>query len=115
MTHPQALDPWLEGYLAYLLEVRRQARRTVVDVRCTLKRAAEAFEATQPGVALWELALVDFPGSGPITRFPSNRRRTRGRGSARDFPPAEALTWWRPGGVGPMAYRQWARPGALCS
>jgi site-specific recombinase XerD len=60
MTRLQALDPWLEGYLAYLLEVRRQARRTVVDVRCTLKRAAEAFEATHPGVALWELALVDY-------------------------------------------------------
>ena len=33
------LDPWIEGYLAYLLEVRRQTPRTVIDVRSTLRRA----------------------------------------------------------------------------
>jgi integrase/recombinase XerD len=60
MSRPQPLDPWIEGYLAYLREVRRQTHRTVVDVRCTLKRASEAFAATHPGVALWELALRDY-------------------------------------------------------
>lgn len=54
------LDPWIEGYLAYLLEVRRQAERTVVDTRSTLKRASEAFAITHPGVALWELSLRDY-------------------------------------------------------
>jgi integrase/recombinase XerD len=60
MTRTQTLDPWIEGYLGYLREVRRQAKRTACDVRCTLKRVAEAFEATHPGVALWELELVDY-------------------------------------------------------
>jgi len=60
MTGARRLDPWIEGYLGYLAEVRRQAKRTVSDVRCTLKRVAEAFAATHPGVALWELELVDF-------------------------------------------------------
>jgi site-specific recombinase XerD len=60
MTRAVRLDPWIEGYLAYLAEVRRQARRTVSDVRCTLKRVAEAFERTHPGVSLWELELVEF-------------------------------------------------------
>ena len=36
------LDPWIEGYLTYLLEVRRQTPRTVIDVRSTLRRASEA-------------------------------------------------------------------------
>jgi len=56
------LDPWIEGYLAYLAEVRRQAPRTVADVRCTLRRVAEAFAETHPGVALWELELRDYLG-----------------------------------------------------
>ena len=54
------LDPWIEGYLAYLLEVRRQTKRTVVDVRSTLKRAVEAFAATHPAMSLWELELADY-------------------------------------------------------
>jgi hypothetical protein len=33
------LDPLIEGYLRYLAEVGRKAPRTVIDVRCTLKRA----------------------------------------------------------------------------
>ncbi len=60
MSRALALDPWIEGYLGYLLEVRRQAPRTVVDVRSTLKRVGEAFAITHPGVALWELELRDF-------------------------------------------------------
>ena len=40
--------------------MRRQTPRTVVDVRSTLKRAGEAFAATHPGVALWELSLRDY-------------------------------------------------------
>lgn len=60
MSAASRLDPWIEGYLAYLLEVRRKTKRTVTDVRCTLKRAREAFEASHPGQALWELELVDY-------------------------------------------------------
>jgi site-specific recombinase XerD len=54
------LDPLIEGYLTYLLEVGRKAPRTVVDVRCTLKRAVDAFVTRRPGVSLWKLALEDY-------------------------------------------------------
>lgn len=54
------LDPLIEGYLAYIQEVGRKAPRTVVDVRCTLKRAAEAFAMRCPGVPLWRLTLEDY-------------------------------------------------------
>ncbi len=62
MSDLARLDPWIEGYLAQLLAVRRQAPRTVADVRCTLKRASQAFAATHPGRALWELELRDYLG-----------------------------------------------------
>lgn len=54
------LEAWVEGYLDYLLEVKRNAKRTVVDVRCTLKRASEAMERIRPGVELWKLSLEDY-------------------------------------------------------
>jgi site-specific recombinase XerD len=54
------LDPLIEGYLTYLLEVGRKAPRTVVDVRCTLKRAAQAFAQRRPRVPLWKLSLEDY-------------------------------------------------------
>ena len=53
-------DPLIEGYLAYLSEVRRQAPRTIVDVRSSLKRAVIALEAMRPGVAMWKRPLEDF-------------------------------------------------------
>lgn len=54
------LDPLIEGYLSYLTEVGRKVPRTVIDVRCTLKRAIEALEPRRPGVPLWKLALEDY-------------------------------------------------------
>jgi site-specific recombinase XerD len=53
-------DPLTEGYLRYLAEVGRKAPRTVVDVRCTLKRAVEAFATRRPEVPLWRLVLEDY-------------------------------------------------------
>jgi integrase/recombinase XerD len=53
-------DPWVEGYLAYLTEVRRLTPRTVVDVRCTLKRAIKGVAAARPEVSLWKLSLEDY-------------------------------------------------------
>jgi site-specific recombinase XerD len=55
-----SLDPLIEGYLTYLLEVGRKAHRTVVDVRCTVKRAFDAFATRRPGVSLWRLSLEDY-------------------------------------------------------
>jgi site-specific recombinase XerD len=60
MRTSSRLDPWIEGYLDYLRDVRRQGPRTVSDVRCTLKRASEALAVTKPEVALWELELEDY-------------------------------------------------------
>jgi site-specific recombinase XerD len=54
------LDPWLEGYLSYLSDVRRLQHRTVVDVRCTLKKVGEFMSAARPGVPLWKLTLDDY-------------------------------------------------------
>jgi len=54
------LDPMIEGYLAYLGEVGRKAPRTIVDVRCTLRRALVELEAIRPGVALWKRPLEDY-------------------------------------------------------
>ena len=60
MSGPEALDPWIEGYLAYLTDVRRQAARTVIDVRCTLKRACAAMARLRPGTPLWKAPLEDY-------------------------------------------------------
>lgn len=54
------MDPWIEGYLSYLDKVGRKTPRTIVDVRCTLRRATSHFERTKPGVTLWHLSLEDY-------------------------------------------------------
>jgi integrase/recombinase XerD len=54
------LDPLIEGYLDYLADVGRKAPGTVVDVRCTLRRASTSLERLAPGVPLWKLKLTDY-------------------------------------------------------
>jgi site-specific recombinase XerD len=54
------LDPLIEGYLSYLLNVGRKTPRTVVDVRCTLRRAAEHFVQDAAGTPLWHLTFEQF-------------------------------------------------------
>lgn len=54
------LDPLMEGYLDYLADVGRKAPGTLVDVRCTLRRASAALERLTPGVPLWKLKLTDY-------------------------------------------------------
>jgi len=54
------LDPWIEGYLDYQLKVRRLSARSVVDVRCTLRRAVLMMEQIRPGVLLWKVTLEDY-------------------------------------------------------
>ena len=53
------LDPLIEGYLDYLREVQRKAHRTIVDIRCTLKRVSERMNRVNPGTALWKTSLHD--------------------------------------------------------
>lgn len=55
-----ALDPLIEGYLTYLDKVGRKTPRTIVDVRCSLRKAVSGLQAIRPGVDLWRLKLEDF-------------------------------------------------------
>jgi len=59
MTKPNTdmMDPWIEGYLSYLDTIGRKTPRTIIDVRCTLRRAITGL---RPGVALWHLPLEDY-------------------------------------------------------
>jgi integrase/recombinase XerD len=54
------LDPLIEGYLSYLDKVGRKTPRTIVDVRCTLRRAMAGLEQIRSGVDLWRLSLEDY-------------------------------------------------------
>jgi integrase/recombinase XerD len=54
------LDPLIEGYLSYLDKVGRKSPRTIVDVRCTLKRVIAGTAHRRPGVDLWRLTLEDY-------------------------------------------------------
>lgn len=55
-----ALDALIEGYLAYLGKVACKCPRTVIDVRCTLRKAIAGLGTLRPGVELWHLTLEDF-------------------------------------------------------
>lgn len=54
------LDPWLEGYLSYLEDMRRLRPRTLIDLRCTFKKISESMGALHPGTPLWKLTLDDY-------------------------------------------------------
>src|SRR5215469_360576 len=56
----EQLEPWIEGYLDYQLKVRRLRPRSIVDMRCTLKRAVEVMSRLRPAVPLWKLTLEDY-------------------------------------------------------
>jgi integrase/recombinase XerD len=56
----EPLDPWIEGYLDYQLKVRRLRPRSIVDMRCTLKRAVQRLGVLRPAVPLWKLTLEDY-------------------------------------------------------
>ena len=60
--NPVTLDPLVEGYLDYQRTVKRLAHRSIVDMRCTLKRAVQDLAALRPAVALWQLTLADYVG-----------------------------------------------------
>ena len=60
MSAPISMDPLIEGYLSYLDKVGRKTPRTIVDVRCTLRRAISGLDQLRPGVDLWRLTLEDF-------------------------------------------------------
>ncbi len=51
------MDPLIEGYLGYLDKVGRKTPRTIIDVRCTLRRALSRLRCDTP---LWRLQLEDY-------------------------------------------------------
>jgi integrase/recombinase XerD len=60
MSNRRELDPFVETYLSYLEDVNRKARRTVADVRCSLRRVSDAVAKRRPGVPLWKLTFEDY-------------------------------------------------------
>lgn len=60
MSKPIIMDALIEGYLSYLDKVGRKTPRTIIDVRCTLRRAIEGLAQIRPNVDLWRLSLEDF-------------------------------------------------------
>jgi len=54
------LDALTEGYLGYLRDVSRKAPRTVVDVRCTLRRVMGVMATKHPDQPLWKLPLEAY-------------------------------------------------------
>ena len=56
MNH-SPMDPLIEGYLGYLDKVGRKSPRTIIDVRCTLRRALSGLRTDTP---LWHLKLEDY-------------------------------------------------------
>jgi integrase/recombinase XerD len=59
MTRPNTdvMDPLIEGYLSYLDKVGRRTPRTIIDVRCTLRRAIAGLGVDVP---LWHVSLQDY-------------------------------------------------------
>lgn len=54
------LGVWVEGYLDYLAQVRRLKPRTIIDIRCSLRRAVAGMEKIRPGEDLWKVSLQDY-------------------------------------------------------
>jgi len=54
------LDPWIEGYLQYLKDVRRLAERTVIDCRSTFKKVSDFMGEARPDKPLYKLDLNDY-------------------------------------------------------
>ena len=42
------MDPLIDGYLSYLDKVGRRTPRTIIDVRCTLRRAVASLGNDMP-------------------------------------------------------------------
>lgn len=55
--HPHLMDPLIEGYLSYLDKIGRKTPRTIIDVRCTLRRVVAGVGLCVP---LWRLGLEDY-------------------------------------------------------
>lgn len=55
-----SIEPLIDGYLAYCLDVRRRAPRTVIDMRCTFTRLRRFITGQRTGKEPSKLSLDDF-------------------------------------------------------
>lgn len=60
MTDRKQLDPWAEGYLDYLRDVRKLKAASLRDFRCALRRVAQFMEQQRPGTPMWKCTLQDY-------------------------------------------------------
>ena len=60
MSSRHPLDPWIEGYLDYLRDVRKLQRTSLRDFRCTLRRVAGFMQQHGPERPLWRCTLPDL-------------------------------------------------------
>jgi len=60
MSDERVLDPWVEGYLDYLRDVRKLKRTSLRDFRCALKRVAAFMEKRHPEIPMWKCSLQDY-------------------------------------------------------
>ncbi len=54
------LDPWIEGYLDYMLTVEKKSSGTIRDIRCTLSRADRLLPEISRENQLWKCSYEDF-------------------------------------------------------
>lgn len=54
------LDAVSEGYLGYLRDVSRKTHRTIIDVRCSLRRVTAVMADEYPDQPLWKLPLTAY-------------------------------------------------------
>lgn len=59
-TPQERLAPLMEGYLEYLADIGRKSPRTVIDVRCTLKRVCHVMAQWNVEEPLHTVALTDY-------------------------------------------------------
>lgn len=59
-TRSESFAPLLQGYLDYLSDVGRKSPRTVIDVRCTLKRVFQVMIQLKIDRPLQQAALTDY-------------------------------------------------------
>ena len=60
MNDAKPLDPWAEGYLDYLRDVRKLKPTSLRDFRCALRRVAQFMEQQRPGTPMWKCTLQDY-------------------------------------------------------
>jgi integrase/recombinase XerD len=54
------LSPWIEGYLEYKEKIIKQSRRTVADIRCTLKKVTVYAKKNHSDKEIWGLDFDQY-------------------------------------------------------